>query len=144
MVAVSFQEGLDDEGHANAGDFSGAGNHAEGHPTAFDPPSVDDTDDGVVEDEKAGPVDDSLCHNERADARDKGTSQERYNAQRPAGPDHVLTKPLVTSYYDGHEGGAEIWDAGSHGADDGDVRIILELWELCIVILENTERDWKA
>jgi len=38
----------------------------------------------------------------------------------------------------------EIGDAGGGGADHGDVSVILELREVGVIVLKDTEREWKA
>lgn len=43
-----------------------------------------------------------------------------------------------------HDGSSEESDSCSHTTDDGEIGIVCELWELGVVVLENSEGEGEA
>ena len=69
----------------------------------------------------------------------KRAGNQSEDTHRPADPDDMLAIMLVSSDKEGHYGATKIRYAGRHCPDDWYVWIILELWELHVVILEDTK-----
>lgn len=39
---------------------------------------------------------------------------------------------------------SQISDSSSYGPHTGNVQVICELWKICVIVLEDSKREWKA